>query len=66
MTEQEILLVMTLMALLDKPVSVQRVQETYMQQKQILAEMSNTAEPVRDKSPYEQRGVRIIGMEDDQ
>lgn len=66
MTEQEILLVMTIMALLDRPVSVQKVRESFIQQKQILAEASDATESAHHKSPFEQKGVRIIGMENDQ
>jgi hypothetical protein len=65
MTEQEMLLVMTIMALLDKPASVQKIQEAYIQQKQILAETLKDAAPARSRSAYEQKGVRIIGMEND-
>jgi hypothetical protein len=65
MTEQEILLVMTIMALLDKPASVQKIQEVYIQQKQILDKTCNGGKPARSQSAYEQKGVRIIGMEND-
>lgn len=63
MTEQEILLVMTVMALLDKPVSVQKVLTVYAQQKQILAEAGNAAAPAHSRHAYRPQGVRIIGME---
>jgi hypothetical protein len=65
MTEQEVLLVMTIMALLDKPVSVQQICDVYVQQKQIFAEACNAAEPARSRSVYEQKGVQIIGMENE-
>ena len=62
MTEREILWVMTIMNLLAKPVSVQKVQETYRKQQQILAEANNATGSAPDKSSYEQIGVRIIGI----
>jgi hypothetical protein len=65
MTEQEVLLIMTIMALLDKPVSVQQICNVYIQQKQILAATVNPAESARSRSVYEQKGVRIIGMENE-
>jgi hypothetical protein len=65
MTEQEVLLVMTIMALLDKPVSVQQICDVYVQQKQILAAAGNATEPACSRSVYEQKGVRIIGLEND-
>jgi hypothetical protein len=66
MTEQEILLVMTIMTLLDKPVSVQQICDIYVRQKQILAETCNAVESARNRSVYQQKGVRIIGMETDE
>jgi hypothetical protein len=65
LTEQEVLLVMTIMALLDKPVSVQQVCDVYIQQKQILAAAGNATESARSRNVYEQKGVRIIGMGND-
>ena len=66
LTEQEILLIMTIMALLDKPVTVQKAQETYLQQKRILATVSEAAESAPGKNSLDQKGVRIIGMRHEQ
>ena len=65
MTEQEVLLVMTIMTLLDKPVSVQQICDVYVQQKQILAAAGNETGSAPSRSVYEQKGVHIIGMEND-